>query len=443
MSAQLMDDQDVIAQLPPGLQQWLALERFHLHKLDLFQNRSRDPAFDPRYLPQNCGAFRLPCFWIRRRHLQVYGRQMPGGSELQLFTGDGVDDRVLFPIHPSSLDHYKTFLSGVDAVEASKHGPGIWAVPTSSTRTLLAWQDQAPATAMFVKTSLHTPLFGDRRLYLKTVGRSVGFSELMRSSRADLPSTLDYLPESVGFVPRALPGSGALIRSIPEPIKQGRVLIAPMFSLLGGSGNHVPLLLTLLQRSVTPPRQLLEEMLCAPFARLWLEMSMRQGLILEAHGQDLMLQLAPDLTPLGRFLYRDFEGLQVDWELRRWRGLLAPADMPHAWSWRETYDTWGYPYGELVWYKLRISLFNYVHFILTEAEASLREWHERGLIGEWQCEPGELTMIFSDHLFKAVDEMFGVRLEKHYNVYRSMNRFLTFLLTIRRQTMGAARLSLP
>ncbi|GFE81643.1 hypothetical protein GCM10011487_36430 [Steroidobacter agaridevorans] len=436
MSAQPIDDQDVIGQLPAGLQQWLALERFHLHKVDLFQNRSRDPAFDPRYLPQNCGAFRLPCFWVRRKYLQIYGRQAANGGELQLFSGHGLDERVLLPIHPSSLDHYRKFLSDVDAVEASKQGVCIWAVPTSSTRTLLAWQDRAPGTALFVKTSLQSPMFGDRRLYLRTVGRSVGFSGLMQSARADLPATLDYLSESVGFVPRSLPDSGAIVRSIPEEIKQGRILVAPLFSLLGGDGGHVPLLLTLLERSGMPPRQLVEETLCAPFARLWLDMSLRLGLVLEAHAQDLMLMLAPDLTPLGRFLYRDFEGLQVDWELRRRRGLLSPADMPHAWSWRETYNTWGYPFSEFVWYKWRISLFNYLYFILADVETSLREWHERGLIDDWQCEPDEVTLIFSRHLFEALEEMFGIRVKTEYNVYRHLNRFLMLLLDVRKELLG-------
>lgn len=438
MSAQSIGEQDVIRQLPRSLQQWLTLERLHLHKTDLFQNRSRDPHFDTRYLPQNCGVFRLPCFWIRRKYLQIYGCQAIAAGELELFSGHGLDERVLFPIHPSSLDHYKTFLSEVRAEDASRQGACIWAVPTSSTRTLLAWRDQAPETALFVKTSLHSPIFGDRRLDLKTVGRSVGFSGLVRDARADLPAALTYLPESVGFVPRLPPYAGAVIRSIPQEIKEGRTLVAPLFSLMGGSSTHVPLFLTLLERSGMPPRQLLEEVLCAPFARLWLEMSLGFGLILEAHAQDLLLGLASDLTPLGRFVYRDFEGLQVDWELRRRRGLPAPADMPHAWCWRETYDTWGYRYSEFVWYKLRISLFNYLHFVLNELEVSLRVWHERGLIGDPRCEQDTVTMIFSRHLFKAIEEICGVRVAEEYNIYRSLNRFVILLMKLRREVMDAA-----
>lgn len=433
MSAQPLGEQEAIGQLPIALQRWLTLERFHLHKAEMFQDRSRDPGFDSRYFPQNCGAFELPCFWVQRKHLLIYRRCAADENELSLLAGQSLSERVLFPIHPASLDKYAAFLSGLGAEDAANEGLRIWAVPTSSTRTLLAWPDEAPEKALLVKLSLHSPIFGDRRLYTRTVGRCVGLSGLVQDSQADLPSTVDYFPESLGLVPRRLPDSGVLIRSVPREIKEGRTLVAPLFSLLGGSGSHSPLLLTLLERNGMESRQWLEETLCAPFARLWLEMSLRFGLILEAHAQDLMLALSPDLQPLGRFFYRDFEGLQVDWELRHRCGLPACDPMPHAWRWRETYDTWGYPYGEFAWYKWRISLMHYLHFVLNELELSLRQWHERGLIRGRKFEEGEVTMLFSRHLFEAIEARFGIRAEPRYNIYRSLNKFTIFLMKVRRE----------
>ncbi len=439
MSAERIDDQEIISQLPPSLRTLMTLERFHLHKAEQFQDTSRDPRFDTRYLPQNCGALRLPCFWVHRKHLGLHGCQADVVDQLAFFDGDGSHGRVLFPVHPSSAEDYKEFLSHVGARDALQEGLCIWAAPTSSTRTLLAWPDRAPHKALFVKTSLHSAIFGDRRVCLMKVGRSVGLSRLVQDCRADLPPALSCLPEEFGFAARRPPHSGAIIRSIPAEIRDGRVLAAPMFSLLGGSGTHVPLLLTLLERCGMQPLRFVEEVLCAPFARLWLDMSLRRGLILEAHGQDLMLALAPNLTPLGRFYYRDFEGLQVDWELRRRCGWPAPHGMPHDWSWRETYASWGYPYSDLLWYKWRISLFDYLHFVLNETELSLIEWRDRGLIGGQKCAENEVTMIFSRHLFKAVEEMFGVRVDAPFNVYRSLNRFLIFLLKVRREVMAGRR----
>ncbi len=68
-------DDAAFEQLPRSLRQQSIFERCHLHKLEIFQNRARDPAFDPKYFPQNSGVVRLPCYWIQRRHLYVFGEE--------------------------------------------------------------------------------------------------------------------------------------------------------------------------------------------------------------------------------------------------------------------------------------------------------------------------------------------------------------------------------
>lgn len=434
MSAQPIDSGQVLQQLPQSLQKWLDLERFHLHRTDVFQNLARDPEFDTRYLPQNCGAVELPCFWVKRKHLLLWGR-MADSSPWGLCSGDGPDEQVLFPIHPMCVASYREFLSQVGASDAGKDGVRIWGVPTSSIRTMLAWPDEAPQKAHFIKLTLHSPAFGDRRLYTKLIGRSVGLSSVVQRSRALLPASFDFLAEPMGWVPRSLPDSGVLIRSIPQEIKDGRVLLAPLFSLMGTSGNRLPLLLTLLERNRMQLRDFLQEALCAPFARLWLEMSLKFGIVLEAHGQDLMLALSPALAHEGRIFYRDFEGVQMDWELRHRLGMPAPADLPHAWRWRETYGTWGYPLSECLWYKWKISLFQFMHFVLNELELAARQWHENGLLNERAIDEGEITMMFSRRLTQAIAELFGVRLRAEYNFYHQLNKFLLLLYGVRKDIL--------
>src|SRR5262249_44120127 len=151
-------------------------------------------------------------------------------------------------------------------------------------------------------------------------------------------------------------------------IRDGRVKVAPLFALMGGQGEYRPLFLTLLERSGREVRELARELLCSQFAKLWLTLSLRFGLILEAHGQDLLLEMSATGQPSGRFFIRDFEGLQVDWELRERLGLSRPADMPYSWDWHNAYAGWPYPYGHLVWYKWRISLNQYLHRVLKDLE---------------------------------------------------------------------------
>lgn len=437
MATQESDSAAALAQLPAPLQQWMTLERFHLYQAEKFQRLSRDPSFDTAYLPQNGGVFRLPTYRVSRRHLHLLGGQPQNSDTMRFLTGAQSQEQVLFPIHPSALAHYREFLLNARARDVAQEGVCIWAAPTSSSRTLLAWLDGAPQSAVFVKTSLHSPVFGDRRVRRVQAGRSVTLSAMLDSEAAELPRALRYLPEVLAFTPRQAPHTGAIVRAIPEAIKTGRVRLAPLFSLLGGSGDYAPLLLTILERTGMPPLQFVHDVLCKPFAQLWLELSMNFGWLLEAHGQDLLLELSPELIFQGRFYYRDFEGLQVDWELRRRLGRAAPPSMPHAWEWRDAYDSWGnYPYCSLLWYKWRISLFQYLRFVLRETESSLREWQRRGLIGGPVCAEGEVTAIFSGYLFAALEQMYNVRVGPPYDIYRFLNRFLLLLSKLRRQALG-------
>lgn len=434
--------EEALLQLPSSLQRQLAFERFHLHKPEMFfKNIARDPEFE-RYLPQNCGVIELPCYWIARRHLHVFGRQEYACHEFQFFSGEGPNDSVLFPIHPTSLPHYAELLTKLEARDAVREGLHIWAVPTGSTRTFLAWPDRLPQQALFVKTTLHSPILGDRRLYKWKVARSVGLSQQVQDGLETLPAGLSYFPETFGLVPRQMPDSGVIVRSIPEEIKADRLLVAPLFALMGGRQSQ-PLLLTLLERADLPAEQFLEEVLCEKFANLWLELALRHGLILEAHGQDLMLGLSPDLTRVERFYYRDFEGMQVDWELRCRKGLASTGNLPQAHDWHETYATWGFRYGQLLWYKLRISLLQYLHAVLTELEQMLRAWQDRGLLRGPRINEGDLTAMFSRKMLEIIDERFAVRVAERYNIHRRLNHFVLLLMNIRKELLGAEASMLP
>lgn len=437
MSPRGFDSDELVQQLPLALREWLHLERFHLHDPQAYQRTSRDPAFDVRYFPQNSRVFQLPCYRVPRRYLYMVGTQRKDRGEMQFSADAAVDDSVLLPMHPSAVDNYREFLRMTGARDAAMDGPRIWAVATSSTRTVLAWPEDAPEQAVFVKTSLQSPIFGDRRVTRIKAARSVGLSAMVQVERDELPATLRYLSEPLAFTPRREPSMGALIRSIPDEIKQNKTRIAPLFALIGGEGQRVPLLLSILDRTGANPLELVHDVLCEPFATLWLDLVLKHGLLPEAHGQDLLLELSSDLVPRGRFYYRDFEGMQVDWELRSHLGKRMPLDLSGQWCWREAYNTLGnLRYADLVWFKWRISLLQYLHFVLYQTETALRGWQREGRIGGAAIEQDEITMLFSRCLFAALGRMLGrypgLRIESPYNVYRSLNPFLILLAKLRR-----------
>jgi hypothetical protein len=431
MNAQRIGTESPLEQLPVSLRAFLEFERFHLYRPEFFQENVGSRQYDARYLPQNCGAFGLPCFWVKRERLHVFGEQLTANHEPRFLQVGEARQRVLVPIHPLSVERCGSILADVEAEEANCDGRCVWAVPTSSPRTFLVWPDGEPDKAAFVKVSLHADAFGDRRLGARKVARSVGLSMLFDSVSRERDLQVRHFPEPVGFVPRALPDCGVIVRSIPESLRRNQIHAVPLFALLGGVGERVPLLLSLLQQCAENPQELVDRILCRPFAKLWLDLALRQGLLLEAHAQNIMLALSPNGVPLGEFFYRDFEGLQVDWELRTVRGLPTPQSLPRSFEWYETYATWGYPHSQLIWYKLYVSLFDYLHFVLHEVEVSLQSWRERGLIGGPAVRSDELTLNFSRHLLTLLAASFGTPASE-FNLYRNMKKAVTLLLRVRR-----------
>lgn len=413
-----------LEQLPTSLRIFMMFERFHLHHTGLFQQPSRDASFDTRYFPQNCDAFELPCFWVPRKHLYGCGNASHLTVMREFLDARLADERVLFPVHPASLNGYQAFLHSTGAEDTRSSGLRIWAVPTSSTRTVLAWPDGEPHIAMFLKLTLHSPVFGDRHLYRKTVACSVGLSELVEQhSSRGLPESFRSFPEPIGFTPRNHPDSGFIARLIPPELNEGSELAVPLFALLG---DREPLLPRMLECSGLSLQEFVEQVLCRNFARLWLSMWLNLGLILEAHAQDLLLAVTPDFVPRDRFYYRDFEGLQVDWALRKHRGLPSPAGMPHAWRWFETYDTWGYRGYQLLSTKLRTSLFDYMYFVLNEVE----QWAHGALT------PGEPVSMFWSALRNEVEDRFGAHLRHRDDVFRNLHGAVADLMKLRKALLA-------
>src|SRR6185312_8005953 len=96
--------------------------------------------------------------------------------------------------------HYERLLSASGARPAADIR--ILAIPTSSTRTVLAWRDGEPDTAVFIKLSLlPSPMFGDRRIWRQKSAGCVGLTQLLESSNANSATELSYLSEPLSITP--------------------------------------------------------------------------------------------------------------------------------------------------------------------------------------------------------------------------------------------------
>lgn len=429
--------QEISEASPKVLQRFLAFEQRNLWKPERFRNGAAVPGFAECYLPERGGVFRLPCYWVPREYLYIYCVHRDHDTDVVIRGGAGLGGRILLPIHPEELRHYREFLADVDAIDAAVEGLCFWATATSSVRTLLVWPEGSPALAFFAKLSLRNHVLGDRRLERKRVAGSVGVSGIIGNCGSALPRGIRFFPEILGLVPRLVVDGGVIFRCIPDEVKRGDVIPAPLFSLIGGSEGYPPLLMQFLELGRSVPREALENVLLRKFADIWVELVFGFGFILEAHGQDLLLALSADLLPTGDLYYRDFEGLAVDWALRRARG-LPEATLPHAFDWFSTYETWGYPMYQLVSKKMLVSLFDYVHLVLAEVESALLQWQTDGLMIGERIHEGELTFLFSRYLRRAIREKFGMTEGEEYDVRPQLSRFVKFLMRVRREVLLAS-----
>lgn len=429
---------DALQQLPESLQRLISFERDYLYKPDSFYNIALDSSFDHTYLPQNSCIFELPCYWIQRKHLYLNGCHERCMTDLQWPIGKDFRDQVLFPVHPMTLSYYRAFLAASAARSAADDGIRVLAIPTSSVRTVLAWRDGAPDTAVFLKLSLPpSPIFGDRRIWASKGAACIGLTKLLEESSTNGCSDLFYLAEVLTLVPRTILDGGVIVRRIPREVKEGRILLAPLFALFGGGTKHRPLLLTLAERGGVSPKEFVEDTLCAHFARIWLQSSLNFGLLPECHGQNLLLSLSPSLRPTGRFYYRDFDGLSVDWGLRQTRACRPPSHMPYAWLWFEAYE---HPYTAVpctaqLWWKLQVSFRAYLHFVLNELNQCMQDWEFSRRIGGPVIPPDHFTMLFSQHVFEGIEELFGQTYSERYNIYERQRKFCRQFLTLRNGLM--------
>lgn len=425
------DNAVALEQLPRSLKRLADFERSFLYKPEIFYNVSQDPTFDTRFLPTNSAVFDLPCYWIQRKYLYTYCCHKSCVSALNWPVGIDYHDEVLFPVHPLSIAYYSRFLSESGARDARDDGLRILAIPTSSVRTVLAWREHRADTAVYIKlTMLPSPMFGDRRLWTAKCAGCVGRTRLLEDSHDNIQGRLAFIPESLALCPKALPDASVIIRGIPEEVRSSCIQPVPLFALFGGDRSRRALLLTVAERSGLSPLDFVQEALCVDFADIWVSIAMTSGLLPECHGQNLLLALTPEFKSLGYFYYRDFDGLSIDWSIRRAQKLTTPRHMPYSWSWDAAYETMrvGVQRWDPVWWKFKVSWYAYARFVLSELNLCMREWATAGLIAGPALATDHLTTLFSHHVISGLERLSDTRCGARYNIFEQPGLFNRDLL---------------
>lgn len=355
------------------------LMRYETQLLDRSLNTARiaSPLLNNQgadYRPEANKTFRVKTYWIDADRMHTFeGSAIDEPLANKLVRVSEGKRQIRLIVHPESMDFYRSF------VETADPGPDLWARATSSSRTLLVWEPGNPNDAFLAKTSLdRTIAKADRKLRLVEALRSVGHTELLLEDRRNhrLPSSFDFFPEVFGTAPVGMEQGGAMvIRAIPKSVLRGNVRIVPLFALYAEPQNgESPLLAKMIAQSGMTAEAFIQERLIRPFAKQWFELTLKLGIFLSPHAQNVFVVLGRDGLPNGRFFHRDLGDAAVDIPYRERLGIATPRSLPRfARNLSDDYRT-----GE----KVSSRFANVGHYFgegfLFNLDQRLNSWIERG-----------------------------------------------------------------
>jgi len=257
-------------------------------------------------------SFDLPSFLVPRERCSIF---LADPSKNLRTTYDR--DTIPFRFHPELLGiNDDQFIE----LKRCKEGKAIPVVPTSSTRTVLS----LAVPPHFIKLHLPKRISRfNRRLRTSSVEYSVSIS---RDLEKVTFNQFAYLPETIGIAYDRNGGFGFLVREIsPRPLEQDRFLI-PYFSLYSQdtkkSGDK-PLLVQMIDLRGEDPTSFVLEKILSPLIRAWCVVLKERGILLESHGQNVLLEIDHDLNP-NRVVHRDFQSSMVNPSIRVAEGLDNP-----------------------------------------------------------------------------------------------------------------------
>jgi hypothetical protein len=286
------------------------------------------------------------------------------------------DEGKLFVVHPSAGPHYRSAFARLRRMGHVRRHDDLDAWPTASSRSLFVRpREKATDPVSIVKVSLPIRIAGERRgVSLRSMLRAVHGSAVL-SRETDLPQLFGHLPEFLGIALRSLPNSGLLWREIPEVIARGRSTLLPLFSLWASGRRSRPLLLCLAERCGAKPLDFVREVLVSGYARIWCALTVRHGLALEPHAQNLLLEVDAGGRVPGRIWHRDMEDLHIDYAYRWAAERFVPRRLRFTESRNATYRE-----RELTKWLGR-SLHTYFQGgVLWPLERSFATWLRRGLV---------------------------------------------------------------
>ncbi len=389
--------------LPEGVLKWYITETDFLSR-NVDPRKIYSPHLnyqDAEYKPENKAVFDLVGLWIPAEELKYFSTSRSQNLEKRFKRVKNGRNEILFLIHPESLEIYKKWLNAGYQVEIFK------AAATASSRSLLAWQPGDEKNAFIAKVSLNKEIAGVvRTLSGAETAKSIGVSETLEGA-TNLPKSLLLMNESFSAIPKGLLRGGMIIREFPQEMVSGNSHFVPLFALYGS--KRPGYLLWALQNSQDSVETVIRQKILKPFATLWTEMALEQGILFEPHAQNILIELKNNRIT-GKFVLRDFGGVTIDFEYRKMRKLFVPKFLPtFSGSMEKDYS--------LDWYSRNIRESLHTFFeggFLFNVQDSLTSWQKNKLIS---FKSFSVITAFRDELVQVLEQKSGqkINLGKDYS----------------------------
>jgi hypothetical protein len=301
-------------EVPAALSDWMhAEQKLNNREVDTKKIIALTNHQDPKYAPASGAVFDIKTYWVDANKMHALMGEGLSSSLKGMFTRTKAGkQQVRLLVHPESASFYKK------VTKNAVRGKDLKASATASSRTLLVWPSGKGESACFVKVSLNKEIGGVVRTVPKgEVARSIGINNTLHTDRSVLPKTFQFLPEVVGLMPKGMDRGGMIVREIPKSILEGKTKVVPMFSLYAKpAGRGEPMLATMIKKSGMDPQRFVREKITRPFAKQFMALGLKNGVVMEPHAQNVLIEVGAKGQPTGRFFHRDLGGFNVDYQHR-------------------------------------------------------------------------------------------------------------------------------
>jgi len=363
------------------------LDRFRNEGTRTYSSHAGYSEAEERFRPDTgADSFPVPAFLVPPEELNLY-RANPHPSLLSQFSQGG---EIHFCVHPQLLGHPGADPYMARILSFPRAPRRIMASPSSSTRTLFV-RDSDPPHALKLHFPFRISRYG-RRMRDEVVEQAVNVSRELEGGAGAMDPSFAFLREVLGITfknlqPETPRGEnwGFLVRELtPFPSTGEERPLVPGFSLYGRDffePSIEPLIHTLMADR-DPSTFILEEVML-PIIRHWVSCFLEFGLLLEPHGQNVLLEMGPTGT-VHRIVHRD---LNLGVDNRRRRDVGLPVGGTNTYNQMETGEFSSITYDKF----MGGHFFDYLAACVGERHPSFRPADLRDACKE------EFVRLFPDH----------------------------------------------